>query len=113
MPNPMKTLVALAAGLALFRMVPRLPFARRMVLEFNLGTGPAHGSAPLSDQHWIGKRGRAASVLRPAGIADIEGDRVDVVSDGPLIEAGTPIQVSHVDGNRIVVRRVPDTQRNE
>ncbi len=98
-------LVALVAGLALLRLLPRLPFARRMVLESNLGTGPAYGSAPLSDQRWIGKRGHAASVLRPAGIADIEGERVDVVSDGALIERGTPIQVIHVDGNRIVVRQ--------
>ncbi len=97
-------LVALVAGGVLLRYLPRLPFARRMVLATNLGTGPTHGSAPLSDQRWIGKRGHAASVLRPAGIADIEGERVDVVSDGALIERGTAIQVTHVDGNRIVVR---------
>jgi membrane-bound serine protease (ClpP class) len=47
------------------------------------------------------------SVLRPAGIAMIEGARVDVVSDGEMIEAGARIQVMRVDGNRIVVRRVP------
>jgi membrane-bound serine protease (ClpP class) len=99
--------VALLSGLVLLRFVPRLPFARRLVLESNLGTGPAHGSAPLSDQRWLGKQGHAASVLRPAGIAYIEGERVDVVSDGALIEPGAPIQVLHVDGNRIVVRRVP------
>lgn len=99
--------VALLSGLVLLRFVPRLPFARRLVLESDLGTGPAHGSAPLSDQRWLGKQGHAASVLRPAGIADIEGERVDVVSDGALIERGAPIQVLHVDGNRIVVRQVP------
>ncbi len=101
-------LVALVAGLALLRVLPRLPFARRMVLESNLGTGPDHGSAPLSDQRWMGKRGHAASVLRPAGIADIEGERVDVVSDGALIDRGTAIEVTHVDGNRIVVRQTSE-----
>lgn len=100
-------LVALVAGVALLRFLPRLPLARRLVLATNLGTGPAHGSAPPSDQRWMGKRGLAASALRPAGIADIEGERVDVVSDGELIERGTPIQVTHVDGNRIVVRQTP------
>jgi len=101
-------LIALLAGLAVLRFVPRLPFARRLVLASDLGTGPAHGSAPLSDQHWMGKRGHAASVLRPAGIADIEGERVDVVSDGALIERGAAIHVTHVDGNRIVVRQLPN-----
>ena len=45
------------------------------------------------------------SPLRPSGIADVEGERVDVVSDGEFIEAGAQIVVSRVDGNRIVVRR--------
>lgn len=99
-------LVATVAGAALLRLLPRLPFARSLVLESDLGTGPAHGSAPLSDQRWIGKRGHAASVLRPAGVADMDGERVDVVSDGELIERGTAIEVTHVDGNRIVVRQM-------
>lgn len=100
-------LAALLASLVLLRFLPRLPMARRMILQTDLGSGPAHGSAPETDQHWLGKRGQAFSVLRPAGIAEIEGARVDVVSDGELIEADTPIEVMRVDGNRIVVRRVP------
>jgi len=99
---------ALLVGLVLLRFLPRLPFARRLVLASHLGTGPEHGSAPLSDQRWIGQRGHAASSLRPAGIADIGGERVDVVSDGALIEPGTAIEVTHVDGNRIVMRQVPE-----
>ena len=97
-------LVALLAGGWLLRFLPRLPVTRRLVLDTDLGSGPAHGSAPESDQRWLGRQGRAASVLRPAGIADIDGERVDVVSDGELIEPGAAIHVTHVDGNRIVVR---------
>ena len=99
-------LAALLAGFVLLRFLPRLPVARRLVLETDLGTGPEYGSAPLSDQLWLGKQGRAVSILRPAGIADIGGERVDVVSNGEMIEPGTPIEVAHVDGNRIVVRRL-------
>jgi membrane-bound serine protease (ClpP class) len=97
--------VGLAASLVLTRFVPTLPFARRMVLETDLGSGPSYGSAPESDQRWLGKRGRAATPLHPAGIAEVEGERLDVVSDGVLIEAGERIDVIRVDGNRIVVRR--------
>jgi membrane-bound serine protease (ClpP class) len=98
--------VALLAGLVLLRFFPRLPFARRLVLDANLGTGPAHGSAPESDQRWLGRQGIAASMLRPAGIAEIDNQRVDVVADGVLIDAGERIEVMRVDGNRIVVRRI-------
>ena len=98
-------LAALIASLVLLRFLPRLPFGRRLILETALLTGAGGGSAPESDRTWLGKSGTALSPLRPAGIAEIGGERVDVVSDGDLIEPGVPIVVTHVDGNRIVVRR--------
>jgi len=102
-------LFALLASLVLLRFLPRLPFGRRLILERGLAAAQGYASAPESDALWLGKRGRASSPLRPAGIAEIEGQRVDVVSDGELIDAGQLIEVSRVDGNRIVVRRVPRT----
>jgi membrane-bound serine protease (ClpP class) len=98
-------LLALVASLALLRFLPYLPFGRRLILETELLAGAGGGSTPESDRGWLGKSGRALSPLRPAGIAEIEGERVDVVSDGELIEPGVPVVVTRVDGNRIVVRR--------
>lgn len=100
-------LLAIAAALALLRFLPRLPFGRRLVLETELAAREGFASAPETDRAWLGKHGTTASPLRPAGIADIEGERVDVVSDGDFIDAGDPITVVRVDGNRIVVRRLP------
>ena len=100
-------LLAIGASLALLRFLPRLPFGRRLVLETELTAREGFASAPERDRAWLGKRGTAVSTLRPAGIADIEGERVDVVSDGEFIDAGDPITVVRVDGNRIVVRRLP------
>jgi membrane-bound serine protease (ClpP class) len=99
-------LLAIAASLALLRAFPRLPFGRRLVLDTELTASKGFASAPESDHAWLGKRGTAASPLRPAGIADIEGERVDVVSDGEFIDAGELLTVIRVDGNRIVVRRL-------
>ncbi len=100
-------LLAIAAALALLRFLPRLPGGRRLVLETELTAREGFASAPETDRAWLGKRGTSVSTLRPAGIADIEGERVDVVSDGEFIEAGEPITVVRVDGNRIVVRHLP------
>jgi membrane-bound serine protease (ClpP class) len=99
-------LLAIAVSLAMLRLLPRLPFGRRLVLDMELTARAGFASAPETDRAWLGKRGTAASTLRPAGIVDIEGERVDVVSDGEFIEAGEPITVVRVDGNRIVVRRL-------
>ena len=106
-------LIALVASLVMLRFLPRLPFGRRLILETGLGSGHSYGSAPEDDQRWVGKQGRALSPLRPAGIAEIEGERVDVVSDGELIDAGQIVEVTHVDGNRIVVRRLPHSNVKE
>jgi membrane-bound serine protease (ClpP class) len=102
-------LAALLASFLLLRFMPRTPFGRRLILQGDLGTGHSYGSAPESDLRWLGKRGRTTSPLRPAGFADIEGARVDVVSEGALIEPGTPVEVVRVDGNRIVVRPITNT----
>ena len=99
-------LLALATSLAMLRFLPRLPFGRRLVLATELEAREGFASAPEADLMWLGKRGTTASTLRPAGIATLEGERVDVVSDGEFIETGEPITVVKVDGNRIVVRQL-------
>ena len=106
-------LLAVVASLVMLRFLPRLPFGRRMILQAGLGAGHQYGSAPDNDLRWLGKKGRASSALRPAGIAQIEGERVDVVSDGELIDAGQSVEVTRVDGNRIVVRRIPHINEKE
>ena len=53
--------------------------------------------------YFIGKTGAAHTPLRPAGIADLDGVRLNVVTEGDYIERGTPVRVVRVAGNRIVV----------
>jgi membrane-bound serine protease (ClpP class) len=49
--------------------------------------------------------GVAMTDLRPSGIADIGGERIDVVSDGEWIAAGALVRVVRDEGYRRVVRR--------
>jgi membrane-bound serine protease (ClpP class) len=53
-----------------------------------------------------GQSGFAASYLRPAGVALIDGRRVDVLTQGEFIPEGTPIRVTRVEGARIFVEPV-------
>jgi membrane-bound serine protease (ClpP class) len=99
-------LIAVAASVALLRVLPRLPFGRQLILDTGLTTLTGYASAPESDRQWLGKQGTTVSPLRPAGIAELGGNRVDVVSQGEWIDAGAPIEVIRVEGNRIVVRQV-------
>jgi membrane-bound serine protease (ClpP class) len=52
----------------------------------------------------IGAEGTAVTTLRPAGTAEFNGKRVDVVTESEYIENGKPIIVTEVEGMRVVVR---------
>jgi len=97
-------LVAILVALFLLRYFQRLPFGKRLLLKTSLLAKEGYASSPEEDQRWLGKRGTAATDLHPSGIAHLNGDRVDVVSDGDFINAGQAVEVVRVDGNRIVVR---------
>lgn len=56
-------------------------------------------------QHYLGKTGTALTLLRPAGSALIDGERVDVVTDGSFVAKDSPIIVIAVEGTRIIVRK--------
>jgi membrane-bound serine protease (ClpP class) len=101
----MSLLVAVLAALALLRFLPRTPFGRKLVLETGMTAEQGYVSAPEDEVKLLGLSGVAVSPLHPSGLASIEGRRIDVVSEGEYIDAGEPIVVIRVDGNRVVVRK--------
>lgn len=94
-------LVLLAVSLA--RLLPESPFANRMVLAGGLSAAEGFTAAD-TDETLLGARGTTLTPLRPSGTALLADRRVDVVSDGPLLAAGTPVEVVSVRGSRVVVR---------
>jgi membrane-bound serine protease (ClpP class) len=97
--------IAIVVTLVLMKFLPRMPFGRRLVLETELSAGSGFDSSLPSDHRLMGKEGISTTPLHPAGIAEFHGERVDVVSEGELIDAGITVKVVKVDGNRVVVRR--------
>lgn len=53
----------------------------------------------------VSKKGETLSVLRPAGIGDFDGVRLNVVTEGGFIDKGQPVEIVRVEGSRIVVRQ--------
>ena len=54
----------------------------------------------------LGAVGTAATMLRPAGMAQFGDAYVDVVTEGSFIPAGTRVQVVEIEGHRVVVKEV-------
>ncbi len=54
----------------------------------------------------LSAEGTTVTTLRPSGIANIGGKRVDVVTTGEMLPKNTRIKVIEVKGNRVVVRPI-------
>lgn len=63
-------------------------------------------SAVETDRSLLGQEGVALTILRPAGSAEFDGKRLDVVTEGNFIESGSKIKVVGVEGRRIVVEKI-------
>ncbi len=91
------TLVSLIAGAIIIKVASsRVTHRHRLDAESGyVGTDDNTGL--------IGQEGVTATTLRPGGFATIGGKRVDVVTNGEMIEQGVPVEVVAVEGNRIQV----------
>ena len=54
----------------------------------------------------LGREGVTTTVLRPTGMAEFDGVRLNVVSEGEFIQSGTRVQIVRVEGSRILVRTI-------
>jgi membrane-bound serine protease (ClpP class) len=88
------------------RIFPESAFFKRITLS--AAQGPEYvASSDFSE--FLGRTGLAASYLRPAGVANIDGKRITVLTEGDFVPAGTPVRVTRVEGARIFVKPVaPD-----
>ncbi len=123
-------LTMLAGGALLLWLLPRTTRLGGLVLQTRLGTpdvrprlrrgnglfaapmaahdaasGEVRQTAVLSTS-LAGARGVAVSDLRPGGFARINGERIDVVTEGDYISSGEAIVVIGDEGYRRIVRRL-------
>lgn len=56
--------------------------------------------------YFVGQEGITITILRPAGIAEINGIKLDVVSEGDFISKDKKVKVIKVEGRRIVVKQI-------
>lgn len=55
---------------------------------------------------FLGREGQTTTVLRPTGIAEFDGVRLNVASEGDFIAAGTQVRIVRIEGSRVLVRPV-------
>ncbi|MEM9351556.1 MAG: NfeD family protein [Planctomycetota bacterium] len=102
------TIAFVVIGFASRRLIFSSPMYKEMVLD---AATPEEKEIQerretLADySHLLGQTGSAATDLRPAGKADIDGELLDVIAEADIIDKGTPIVVVDTQATRVVVRR--------
>jgi membrane-bound serine protease (ClpP class) len=101
----------LVLGAVMWRVLPRIPFFNRVFLlppepvPSTAGGGSGLGIDPGLTA-LVGRVGVAATVLRPSGAMEIDGQRIDVATEGEFVAAGTKVRVLYVNVNLVVVAAV-------
>lgn len=78
----------------------------KMMLKDRLTTEKGYSSLNQSYLSLLGKTGVTLNDLRPVGTIRIDDEDYSAVSNGEWIPKGTEVEVVHVDGTKIQVRRV-------
>ncbi|HYE96985.1 MAG TPA: NfeD family protein [Rubricoccaceae bacterium] len=100
-----------AAGGALFTWLWQSGAWSRFVLAHDLRSDPDEEAARQDSRaRLIGQVGVALSPLRPTGVAEIGGERVEVRTEGAFIAAGSRIRVVAMDRRCFFVRLAEEAQ---
>lgn len=113
-PTPIYALISLLIAVVVIATIVIVSFKnmktrkiwKKFVLSERTDAESGYTSPNMDNEQYIGKEGVAISILRPAGTVDIDGERVDVVTEGDFLAAGTRVRVIGLDGTRILVRAI-------
>jgi membrane-bound serine protease (ClpP class) len=96
-------IISAAVFIAWMRHLPNSSRFTGLFLKSATRASEGFISAPLRPE-LIGKVGTALTDLRPSGTAVVEGERIDVVTEGEFVKAGASVTVMRSEAYRMVVR---------
>ena len=98
--------IIVLTGLAIIlwiKIFPNTTLGKHMTVSNDLSSSKA---SEEGIEELLNKTGVTTSKLRPAGFAEIDGERKDVVTSGEMISYGVKIKVIEIEANRIVVKEI-------
>lgn len=98
-------LVAMIVGMVIMVKIfgKKLSVFNRMVLSDATDTERGYVSN-VNRTELLEREAETVTALRPSGVAMLDGERLDVVSEGSFIDAAKKVIIIKVEGSRIVVR---------
>ena len=93
-------------GKILLTYWPRTSIGRRMILAARNDDTLAMLPVNQDLEELRGRYGRALSTLRPSGLVDFEGRRVQTITEGRMVEPGQWVRCVDVQAGKVIVRPV-------
>jgi membrane-bound serine protease (ClpP class) len=100
-------IITFVLGIMVIKLLPKSSLFHKITLNEAQHSTDGYTSAP-SRAELLGKTGRALTTLRPAGTVEIDGKRIDVITEGGYIAQDAGIIVARVEGSKVVVRENPE-----
>jgi membrane-bound serine protease (ClpP class) len=96
-----------AVGILFARVWPHTPLGKRLLLTASPEDATV-AAMPFNQEleQLKGRIGRTLSALRPAGVVDFDGRRIDTVTEGMMVDPGQLVRCIDVRAGRVVVRPV-------
>lgn len=101
-------IVSVLLSVFLIRFIVKSKTWNRMVLKTDQQKAEGFHASVDNLGSLMGKHGVAYTKLRPAGIALINDEKIDVMAEGNFVEKDKLVEVILVEGNRVVVREMQD-----
>ncbi|HMF15704.1 MAG TPA: hypothetical protein VKE98_00790 [Gemmataceae bacterium] len=100
-------------GPILIHYWPKTPLGRRFFLAAqNEDDTLANMPVNLELEQLRGRIGRTLSDLRPSGVCDFDGQRVDTITEGMMVEAGGYVRCVDVRAGKVIVRPIEGPDAN-
>ena len=97
------SLIAIAISMSL-RSATKGRLSRSKIILKDRESNEAGYRSAEDMQVFLGKEGETTTVCRPTGMAEFDGVKLNVVSEGEFLPVGTRVRIVQVEGSRIVVR---------
>lgn len=92
------------AGGMLYILIDSGAWNRFVLLDSIRRDADADTAEQESRSQYIGKTGTALTPLRPGGVADVDGRRIEVETEGAFVASGSSVRVVAMDRRRFIVR---------
>jgi membrane-bound serine protease (ClpP class) len=92
--------------LIFLKFLPQTKAGKRFILATVEDRKAGFISASEKFHHLVGKEGISLTPLRPTGKALIEGEKIEVLTEGEYIEPDQKVKVIRVEGNKVFVSQI-------